>query len=160
MKTAWLPAFVLLAACNHEQDKFRYSTAHQDEERVAAMYSMRTIGVELVTMFEDKNVEPSPIRELTGRLAQQADDLSRHFEYAPDPKRRQTSASKALIWDESGDFQTAMASFQQKTRRLETIVNTMLDSKLESIWPALVDTGDSCTACHQKFRIGGDPSHD
>ncbi len=160
MKTAWLPAVVSLAACNHEQDKFRYSTAQQDEERIAAMYAMRAIGVELVTMFEDKTLEPWRIRELTGRLVEQADALPQHFQYAPDPKRHQASAAKALIWDKSGDFQTAMTSFQQKTQRLKTMVNATPDAKLDSIWPTLVETGDSCTACHQKFRIGGDPSHD
>jgi hypothetical protein len=66
MKTAWLLAFISLAACNHEKDKFRFSTAQQDEERVAAMYAMRAIGVELVTMFDDKTMKPSRIRELTG----------------------------------------------------------------------------------------------
>lgn len=124
------------------------------------MYAMRAIGVELVTMFEDKTLKPSRIRELTGRLAEQADALPWHFEYAPDPKRRQGSAAKALICNKSSDFQTAMTGFQHNTRRLKTMVDTAPDSKLESIWPALVDAGDSCTACHQKFRIGRDPSHD
>ncbi len=151
-------AFVSLAACN--QERVRFSTDQEDQDRVAAMYEMRAIGVELVTMFEDEALEPLRIRKLTGRLAEQANDLPRHFEYAPDPKRHKASAAKSSIWASPDAFQKAMTAFQQKAQHLKTVVNATPDSKLENIWPALVDTGDSCTACHKLFRIGGDPSHD
>ena len=160
MEAGCLLVFALLGACSGQQDRIRYSTAQQDDERVAAMYEMRAIGVELVTMFEDKNLEPSRIRELTAQLKKQADALPQHFAYAPDPKRRPAPATKASIWTTPDDFQKAMTSFQRKSRDLAATVDATSNAELESLWPALVDTGDSCTACHKQFRVGGDPSHE
>ncbi len=159
MKAGWLLAFVLLGACDGRRDQIRYSTAQQDDERVAAMYAMRAIGVELVTMFENKNLKPSRIRALTKQLKKQADALPRHFAFAPDPKRRPGPATKVSIWTAPVDFQRAMTLFQRKSRNLSVTVDATPNSELESIWPVLVDTGDSCTACHKQFRLGGDPSH-
>ena len=124
------------------------------------MYAMRAIGVELVAMFEDKKIKPKRLRELVTLLDKQADALPKHFEYAPNPKRNPRSAVRATIWAKPNDFKTAMTAFQRKARHLSTMVNTTADANIEDIWPALVDTGNSCTACHQKFRIGGDPPHD
>ena len=160
MEAGCLLVFALLGACSGQQDQIRYSTAQQDDKRVAAMYEMRAIGVELVTMFEDKNLESSRIRELTAQLKKQADALPRHFAYTPNPKRQPPTATKAAIWTEPADFEKAMATFQRKSRNLAATVDATPDSELDSLWPVLVDTGDSCTACHEQFRVGGDPSHE
>lgn len=159
-KAGYLLVFVLLNACSSQRVQHRYSTAQQDDARVAAMFAMRAIGVELVTMFEGKNLEPSRIRELTAQLKKQADALPRHFAYTPHPKRQPAPATKAAIWTEPGDFQKAMAAFQRKSKNLAVTVDATPDSELDSLWPVLVDTGDSCTACHGQFRVGGDPSHE
>ena len=124
------------------------------------MYAMHAIGVELVAMFENKNIKPKRLRELVTLLDEQAKALPQHFEYAPNPKRNPTSAVRITIWTTPTDFQTAMSTFQGKARHLSTMVNTTADADIEDIWPALVDTGNSCTACHEKLRIGGDPPHD
>ena len=153
-----LLAFALLCACDLPQA--RYATAQQNDERIAAMYVMRSIGVELVTMFETKNLAPARVRELTRQLKSQSEALPRHFAYAPDPQHRQATATKASIWNKPEDFQKAMTTFQHKSRNLAAIVDATPDAELDRIWPVLVDTGNSCTACHQQFRIGGDPSHD
>jgi cytochrome c556 len=157
---ACLLPVTLLAACNREQDQTRYSTLEEEEERVAAMYAMRAIGVELVDMFDSSKLQPSRIRELTSDLVTQAEALPRQFKHSPDPKGPSTTAARALIWTKPDDFRAAMSTFQLKAKYLKQVVNGTSDSKLESIWPVLVDTGNSCTACHQKFRIGGDPPHD
>jgi cytochrome c556 len=159
-KAVCLLPFAFLASCDRPQGQIRYSAVQEDEERVAAMYSMRAIGVELVTMFEDKKLEPSRIRELTAQLKKQADALPQHFAYAPDPKRRPLPATKASIWTAPDDFQRAMTAFQSKSTNLAAAVNATSNAELESLWPVLVDTGDSCTACHNQFRVGGDPSHE
>lgn len=160
IKVVWLLSFVFLVSCDRPQAQTRYSTVQQDEERVAAMYAMRAIGFELVTMFEDKKLEPLRIRELTELLSQQAEALPTHFDYSPDPKRQPSTAAEASIWTKPDDFRAAMSTFQNKARNLKKVVDAMPDAKLDSMWPVLVDTGDSCTACHTKFRVGGDPSHD
>lgn len=157
---AFLWPVVLLAACNGVSDQKRYSTAQEDEERVAAMYAMRSIGVELVDMFDSSKLQPARVRELTSLLVKQAEALPTHFKRAPDPKGPSTSQAKALIWAKPNDFRAAMSTFQQKARHLKQTVDGTPDAKLKGIWPVLVDTGNSCTACHQQFRVGGDPSHD
>lgn len=159
-KALCLLPFLFLVSCDRPQDRIRSSTVQEDEERVAAMYAMRAIGVELVTMFEDKKLEPLRIRELTAQLKRQADALPQHFAYSPDSKRRPPSATKPTIWTAPDDFQKAMTAFQRKSRNLAAAVDATPDAELESLWPVLVDTGDSCTACHNQFRVGGDPSHE
>lgn len=159
-KAACLLAFVFLVGCDQQKDKVRFSTVQEDQERVAAMYAMRAIGVELVTMFEDKKLDPARVRELTKLLSQQATALPMHFVYTPDPTRQLSSVARTTIWTKPDDFQIAMSAFQQKARNLREVVDVTPDSNLDSIWPVLVDTGNSCTACHTKFRVGGDPSHD
>lgn len=155
-----LLACAFLSSCDAQQVQIRFSTVQEDEERVAAMYAMRAIGVELVTMFEDKKLERLRIRELTELLSQQAGALPTHFDYAPDPKRQPSTAAGASIWTKPDDFRAAMFAFQHKARNLKKVVDATPDAKLDSIWPLLVRTGDSCTACHTKFRVGGDPSND
>ena len=68
------------------------------------MYAMRAIGVELVAMFEDKNIKPKRLRELVTLLTKKANALPQHFEYAPNPKNitqsllsKQPSGPRQLI---------------------------------------------------------------
>jgi cytochrome c556 len=124
------------------------------------MHAMRSIGVELVTMFESSKLEPSRIRELTTLLTKHAEAMPQQFTHAPNPVRARASAAKAIIWTKPDDFQAAASTFQQKAKLLKRVVDISPDSKLENILPALVDAGNSCVACHQQFRIGGDPPHD
>ena len=127
------------------------------ENRVAHMYTMRTIGVELVEMYETENIDDARVAALSKQLVGQSIALQDFFPIGSSKTQISTSNALPVVWSEKAKFQVALASFQTKAAALDNFVAT---NGAADAWPKIKETGDACTSCHTQFRSGGDPSHD
>jgi cytochrome c556 len=125
-------------------------------ERVEHMYAMRAIGVELVDMYETKKIDGARVTELSKQLTVQSRNLPALFPAGSSSADFKASNALPVIWDDSTAFQAAITHFQAKSAAFNRFI---LQKGAEQAWPKIKEAGDACTACHVKFRKGGDPSH-
>jgi cytochrome c556 len=127
------------------------------QSRQHLMHEMRRVGVELVGMYESGTVDDERVRKLLDRLERQSMQLDACFPIGTSSD--DTAGSKALprVWDQPREFAASMRAFQLSVRAVGARSRTEAANKL---WPAIVATGNLCTACHAAFRLGGDPPHD
>ena len=151
-----LIALLALASCKNEPERAAFETKQEQQDRIKAMYTMRAIGVEFVAMFEQASIQPDRARELTTLLVGQAQALPQHFSKQPNT----TSLVKPEVWADQAAFAIALSDFSRKARLLKQVADETPDRELKKIWPLIVDTGNSCTSCHSRYRVGGDPSHE
>ena len=151
-----LIALLALASCKNEPERAAFETKQEQQDRIKAMYAMRAIGVEFVAMFEQASIQPDRARELATLLVGQAQALPQHFSKQPNT----TSLVKPEVWADQAAFAIALSDFSRKARLLKQVADETPDRELKKIWPLIVDTGNSCTSCHSRYRVGGDPSHE
>lgn len=151
-----LIALLALASCKNEPERAAFETKQEQQDRIKAMYTMRAIGVEFVAMFEQASIQPDRARELATLLVGQAQALPQHFSKQPNT----TSLVKPEVWADQAAFAIALSDFSRKARLLKQVADETPDRELKKIWPLIVDTGNSCTSCHSRYRVGGDPSHE
>ena len=151
-----LIALLALASCKNEPERAAFETKQEQQDRIKAMYAMRAIGVEFVAMYEQASIQPDRVRELSTILVGQAQALPQHFSKQPNT----ASLVKPEVWANKAAFNYALSDFSRKARLLKQGADETPDGDLKNIWPLIMDTGNSCTSCHSRYRVGGDPSHE
>ena len=151
-----LIALFALASCKKQPETAAIETQQAQKDRIKAMYAMRAIGVEFVAMYEQASIQPDRVRELSTILDGQAQALPQHFGKLPNTM----SLVKPEVWADKAAFSNALSDFSRKARLLKQVADQTPDRELKKIWPLIVDTGNSCTSCHSRYRVGGDPSHE
>jgi cytochrome c556 len=153
-----LASLPVLSSCQQSK-KAEFLTMEQHQDRIAAMYAMRAVGEEFVAMFDEEKLGRKRMQQLSTLLVKQTDELPKHFSRQNAPNSDIADKARPEIWSQSQEFAAALAEMQTKSKRLKVKIDNTAEKDLETVWPVLVDTGNTCIACHVRFRVGGDPPH-